>query len=103
MSGSVDPATVRSAIEKRLAGIIDPGAGLDVFRLGLVRDLEVSDKGEVSLVLRPSSPVCPVIFSLAPEIKEAIESVPGVARVLVRVENFNRAKELEALLKEMGR
>jgi metal-sulfur cluster biosynthetic enzyme len=102
MSGPADAAELRRAIELRLAGVMDPGAGLDVFRMGLVRDMEVSGSGEVSLVFRPSSPVCPVAFSLAPAIKEAIESVPGVARVLVRVENFNRAKELEGLLKRAG-
>ncbi len=93
---------LRGAIEEHLAEVIDPGAGLDVFRMGLVRDLEVSEGGDVSLVFRPSSPVCPMAFSLVPAIKEAIESVPGVGSVSMRIKNFNRAAELEALLAEEG-
>ncbi len=91
---------LRGAIEKHLAGIVDPGAGLDVLRMGLVRDLAISEAGDVSFTFRPSSPVCPMAFSLAPAIKEAIESVPGVKKVLVRIENFNRARDLEELLSE---
>jgi len=90
------------AIDERLATVVDPGAGLDVKRMGLVRDLVVSDAGEVSFTFKPASPLCPMAFSLAPAIKEAIESIPGISRVLVHVENFNRAEELERLLQESG-
>ena len=89
-----------AAIEEYLAGIVDPGAGLDVLRMGLVRDLTMAETGEVSFTFKPSSPVCPMAFSLAPMIKEAIESVPGVRSVSVHVENFDRAAELESLLAE---
>ncbi len=91
---------LRGAIEEHLAGIVDPGAGLDVLRMGLVRDIAISEAGDVSFTFRPSSPVCPMAFSLAPAIKEAIESVPGVRKVLVRIENFNRARELEEIMSE---
>jgi metal-sulfur cluster biosynthetic enzyme len=93
---------LREAIHQRLAGIIDPGAGLDVFRMGLVRKVEIGEGGGVSFTFRPSSPVCPMAFSLAPAIKEAIESLPGVSGVRVRIENFNRAEELQALLDPEG-
>jgi metal-sulfur cluster biosynthetic enzyme len=100
MAGRPDERKLRSVIEGRLAGIIDPGAGLDVFRMGLVRDLAITGTGDVSFTFRPSSPVCPIAFTLAPAIKEAIESVPGVLSVSMRIENFNQAAELEALLAE---
>ncbi len=102
MPEDLDRKGLRAAIEERLAGIIDPGAGLDVFRMGLVRDLEITERGNVSFTFKPSSPVCPMAFSLAPAIKEAIESVPGAGKVLVRIENFNRARDLEALLDAEG-
>jgi metal-sulfur cluster biosynthetic enzyme len=88
------------AIESHLARIVDPGAGLDVLRMRLVRDLKIDEAGRVNFTFKPSSPVCPMAFSLVPAIKEAVESVPGVSRVEVRVENFNRARELEALVNE---
>ena len=100
MPGKPDEGMLLATVRERLAGIVDPGAGLDVLRMGLVRDLAISEAGDASFTFRPSSPVCPMAFSLAPAIKEAIESVPGVRKVLVRIENFNRARELEELLSE---
>lgn len=92
-----DDVRLREAIENKLSEVVDPGAGLDVTRMGLVRDLTVED-GSVSLVFRPSSPVCPMAFSLAPAIKETIESISGVKSVRMAIQNFNRAAELEELL-----
>jgi len=102
IEGKGSDEDLREVIETKLSEIIDPGAGLDVFRMGLIRELIVKD-GNVCLVFRPSSPVCPMAFSLAPAIKEAIESIPGVKSVDMRVQNFNRASELQELLKSQTR
>ena len=88
---------MQEIIEESLSDLIDPGAGLDVMQMGLVRNLAVKD-GNVSLTFRPSSTVCPMAFSLASAIKERIESIPEVRNVEIRVANFNRASELERLL-----
>jgi len=98
MEGKKD-GKIQSAIEKRLSKVVDPETGLDVMRMGLIRDLEVSG-GEVSLTFRPTSPICPVAFSLGADIHDAVRSVEGVRRVVIRVENFDRAEELEHLLME---
>ena len=88
-------------IRQALGGVIDPGVGLDVLRVGVVRDLQVdTENGRVCLTFRPSSPVCPVAFTLAASIQKAIASVPGVSSVSIKVENFDRAEELEAFLSE---
>lgn len=86
-------------IEERLSEIIDPETGLDIGRMDLVHDLEV-EGGRVTLVFRPTSPVCPMAFKLAADIRDAVLSVPGVSRVTVKVENFHRAAELESLLED---
>jgi len=91
--------TQKLQIEERLRTVIDPETGLDVMRMALVRDISV-DRGAVSLVFQPSSPVCPLAFKLAFEIKKAVLSVPGVKTVSVGVEGFNQAEQLEALLNE---
>ena len=84
-------------IRERLSEVIDPETGLDVGRMDLVHDLRIED-GRVTLVFRPTSPVCPMAFKLAAAIRDSIRSVPGVNRVTVKVENFRRAAELESLL-----
>ncbi len=98
---------IQGEIEERLRRVIDPETGLDVVRMGLVRDLRISKGKEgggsdVSLVFRPSSPVCPLAFKLAWDIKQAVGEVPGVRDVRIQVTGYNRASELEALLAEEG-
>ena len=100
MEGKNDAKT-QSAIEKKLSKVKDPETGLDVMRMGFIRNLDVS-RGRVSLLFRPSSPVCPPAFRLGADIREAVLSVTGVERVDIRVENFNRAGELERLLAGQG-
>lgn len=89
-------------IQEGLRGIIDPGTGLDVVRMGLVCDTELQPAGRgyrAIITFRPSSPVCPMAFKLAWEMKQRVQAVENIEAVEVRVEGFNRGPELEALLR----
>lgn len=90
-------------VKRALAEIIDPETGLSIMRMDLIRNIEMTPDGSVSLVFRPSSPVCPMAYALADAIKKKVEGVGGVASVEIRVENFWRAAHLENLLQSPGR
>jgi cation diffusion facilitator family transporter len=90
---------IKELIRAKLSEIIDPETGLDIERMGLIRNVRVED-GHATLVFRPTSPVCPMAFKLAADVREAVRSVPGIDGVTIKVENFNRAAELESLLQE---
>jgi metal-sulfur cluster biosynthetic enzyme len=97
-----EEADLHEGIQKGLRAIIDPGTGLDVVRMGLVRDTRLQRAGNgyrATLTFRPSSPVCPMAFKLAWDMKRAVETVDGIETVQVKVEGYNRASELEAVLK----
>ncbi len=92
---------MKEKIRQALEAIIDPGVGMDALRVGVIRDLQVdTENGRVCLTFRPSSSVCPLAFTFAASIQKAIASVPGVNSVSIKVENFDRAEELEAFLSE---
>ncbi len=95
MECSVD---LKSRVTEALGMVMDPETGLSVLRMQIIHNLEVTDKGEVRLVFRPSSPVCPMAYGLADSIKRAVEAVAGVSWVGIKVENFSRAQHLESLL-----
>jgi len=87
-----------------LKEVIDPETGLNVMRMGLIRNME-TEKGngegyKATLTFQPSSPVCPMAFKLAWNMKKAVEGVAGIETAEIRVKGYNRAAELEALLKE---
>ena len=88
-------------IEESLAQVIDPEMGMDVMRMKLVRDLKVDQHGDVELTFRPSSVLCPLGFQLGINIKEAVQSVPGVESVQVNVDGFIHADQLRTILAEM--
>ena len=98
-----EAAKIREEIQEALRGIVDPGTGLDVVRMGLVKNtrLEREDKGyTATLTFRPSSPVCPMAFKLAWDMKQCAQRVHSIEAVEIKVEGYNRAAELEAVLKE---
>jgi metal-sulfur cluster biosynthetic enzyme len=85
-------------IKRALSEVIDPETGLNIMRMDLIHDVRVTEQGEVSLVFRPSSPVCPMAYSLANSIKKKIESLKGVKSIRIAVENFRNAADLERLV-----
>jgi metal-sulfur cluster biosynthetic enzyme len=96
-----------SELEREVTGalskVIDPETGLSVMRMELIHDLAVNTDGAVSLVFRPSSPICPMAYTLGNAIKKNLEAVPGVTSVAVLVENFREAGRLEELLNEASK
>ena len=92
---------LQQRIEKALARIIDPETGMDVMRMKLVRNLKVNENGKVDLTFRPSSVFCPLGFQLGINIKEAVQSVPGVTNVQVQVDGYIHAEQLRTILAEM--
>jgi metal-sulfur cluster biosynthetic enzyme len=87
-------------VRRALSEVIDPETGLDIMRMDLIQDLRVTEDGEVSLVFSPSSPVCPMAYSLANSIKKKIESLKDVKSIRIAVENFNNADHLERLVNQ---
>ncbi len=71
-------------------------------RMQLVKNLNVSDDGTVSLTFTPSSPHCPLGFQLTINIQEAVKKVDGVSKVKVDVENFVHANQLKKIFDELG-
>jgi metal-sulfur cluster biosynthetic enzyme len=91
--------TTEAQVRRALNEVIDPETGLSVMRMDLIHDLAVAPDGSVSLVFRPSSPVCPMAYSLANSIRRTIEAVNRVSAVYIRVENYEKAEHLENVLK----
>ena len=87
------------SIVDRLSTVMDPETGVDVMRMKLVLDLEVTESGNVSYRFRPSSPLCPIAVPLALGIIEAIKEVPGVKHQQVTVTDYVEADQLNEILK----
>lgn len=82
-------AELRERILGHLDEVKDPcsvatGEPMGLAEMGLVRSLDISDDGAVSVVLRLTSPFCEMIGFLTSESEAKIASLAGVASVTVQ-------------------
>jgi FeS assembly SUF system protein len=72
-------------LEKRIIEeikmIFDPEIPVNIYDIGLIYDINISDEGEIKILMTLTSPNCPVAESLPAEVKEKVKSVEGVRNV----------------------
>jgi metal-sulfur cluster biosynthetic enzyme len=80
-------ASLLEEVERGLESVIDPcsaahGRPLNVYEMGLVRELDVAD-GVVTLGLYLTSPSCTMLGKFCEQAEAALLPIPGVERVVV--------------------
>jgi FeS assembly SUF system protein len=68
-----------------LRTIYDPEIPVDIYELGLVYDVQVSDEGSVNVLMTLTSPNCPVAETLPVEVKEKVQSLDAVRDAEVEI------------------
>ena len=61
-----------------LKEIYDPEIPVNIYELGLIYGVEVSDDGGVAIAMTLTTPHCPVAESMPGEVELRVSSVPGV-------------------------
>jgi metal-sulfur cluster biosynthetic enzyme len=97
-----DRDVLREAILARLSSVVDPETGADVVRMRLIENLVVDEAGVVRYTFRPSSPLCPLAVVLVLSIRQAVAEVEGVTSQEIEVVGYVKARELNALLRELA-
>lgn len=68
-----------------LKTIYDPEIPVDIYQLGLIYDVQVSDEGDIHVLMTLTSPNCPVAESLPEEVKEKVGTLPDAGKVEVEI------------------
>ena len=68
-----------------LKTIYDPEIPVDIFELGLIYDVMVSENNDVKILMTLTSPNCPVIETLPVEIEEKIKAIEAVKSAEVEI------------------
>ena len=63
----------------------DPEIPVNIFDLGLIYTIDISDEGDVGVIMTLTAPGCPVAGEMPGWVAEAIEPLPGVRTVDVRL------------------
>ena len=74
----------REVVEK-LKEIFDPEIPVNIYDLGLIYDILVSQQGDVEILMTLTAPACPVAGTLPGEIAEKVSSVDNVGIVKVKI------------------
>ena len=69
---------IEEKIVAMLKTVYDPEIPVNVYDLGLIYKIDVSDNGEVALDMTLTAPNCPAADFIMEDIRQKIESVEGV-------------------------
>jgi FeS assembly SUF system protein len=72
---------IRDRVIAVLKTVYDPEIPVDIYELGLVYGVDVTDDGEVHVTMTLTTPMCPVAETLPPEVEEKVRNVIGVKDV----------------------
>ncbi len=76
---------LQEEIIKALKQVYDPEIPVNIWDLGLIYTIDFSDKNDVTITMTLTSPNCPVAESLPNEVKNAIEQIPEIRNVQVKI------------------
>jgi FeS assembly SUF system protein len=66
-----------------LKTVFDPEIPVNIYELGLIYKVEVTDSNNVIIEMTLTTPACPVAESLPGEVRQRIKQIPGVNEVFV--------------------
>ena len=72
-------------IIKITSGIYDPEIPVNIYELGLIYDVKISDQGDVKIEMTLTSPNCPVAESLPAEVEEKVKAIEKINDVEVNI------------------
>jgi FeS assembly SUF system protein len=83
--GSVETKILEAQVTEALRTCYDPEIPVNIYELGLIYSVTVSDAGAVEVVMTLTTPYCPAAQSLPAEVDQKVRGVAGVTSSTVRV------------------
>lgn len=78
-------ASLGEEVIKELKTIYDPEIPVDIYELGLIYDVQISDEGEAKVLMTLTTPNCPVAESLPMEVEEKVGEIEGITKSKVEI------------------
>ena len=70
-------------VVEALKSVYDPEIPVDIYELGLIYDVDISEDGDAVIAMTLTTPHCPVAESLPNEVELRVLSVPGIRDAVV--------------------
>ena len=92
LSGETKPADepaanedLKQSVIDALKSVYDPEIPVDIYELGLIYDVDISEDGDAVITMTLTTPHCPVAESLPNEVELRVLSVPGIRDAVVNL------------------
>jgi len=90
LEGFLNPApepapSLHDQVVAALRDIYDPEIPVNIYDLGLIYGVDVSEDGEVEVTMTLTTPHCPVAESMPAEVEIRLSAVPGVSHANVNL------------------
>jgi len=85
MSESLDFLEIEGKIVEALKTVYDPEIPVNVYDLGLIYEIDVTEEKEVNIEMTLTAPNCPVVDMLLMDVETAVAGVEGVEKVKVNL------------------
>jgi FeS assembly SUF system protein len=76
---------LQEAVIEALKSIYDPEIPVDIYELGLIYDVVISEDGDAVVTMTLTTPHCPVAESMPGEVELRVLSVPGIRDAEVKL------------------
>lgn len=76
---------LQSSVVEVLKSIYDPEIPVDIYELGLIYGVDISEDGDATVTMTLTTPHCPVAESLPNEVELRVLSVPGIRDAVVNL------------------
>ena len=69
------------AVRMVIRTVFDPEIPVNIYELGLIYEIDISDEGEAYVKMTLTSPMCPVADIMPGEVEAKVRGVPGISKV----------------------
>ena len=76
---------LQATVVEALKSIYDPEIPVDIYELGLIYNVDISEDGDAVITMTLTTPHCPVAESLPNEVELRVLSVPGIRDAVVNL------------------
>jgi FeS assembly SUF system protein len=76
---------LQASVVEALKSVYDPEIPVDIYELGLIYDVDISEDGDAVIAMTLTTPHCPVAESLPNEVELRVLSVPGIRDAVVNL------------------